>query len=369
MRDPDYEERFFALIHRAEDEQYAPDTGVWLEEAYRLADEQLDPEYGLLARYFYIFAVAPIEPHQAVVAFTWVTANEDAATPTIPMTWIVHLYGIVGGILRSYPDYSLDQIGQTFDRMEQKFRELGMSMRDVWHHRIYEALGTGNRDTASVWYERWEAADVPASACRVCDMGTRVIYHLFREEYDQGFQWARPIWDGLSCNEGQPLMTASASLVPLLRRGEWELAEQCFRMSVAELKAIGYAGIWAAGRQLGYICSVGSVADAVDTFNRHFSTAWLAGTPADRFGYLISAHLLGLRLIEEQTTAALRVPPRCAMYRADGAYDGATVAAFFGAELTSLGAQFDARNGNGEFLRIAALTEAIFREVRQKVKP
>lgn len=365
MRDPDYEERFFELIGRAEAEDYNPETGVWLEEAYRLADERSDPEYGLLARYFYIFAVAPIEPHQAVVAFTWITAHEEHASPLIPMHWLVHLYGIVGGILRSYPDYSLDQIGQTFDRMEQKFRELGMPMRDVWHHRIYEALGVGDRDTASMWHERWEMAEVPAGACRVCDMGTRVIYHLFREEYEIGFRWAQPIWDGERCNEGQPLMTTSASLVPLLRRGQWERAEQCFRMSVSELSTISYAGIWAAGRQLGYLSMVGEVDAAVDSFNRYFTTAWTAGTPADRFGYLISSKLLGKRLAEEGGAVSLRVPPQCPLFREDETYDGATVRDFFEGELAALGARFDERNGNGEFLRIARLTETIHDEVRE----
>ena len=367
MRDPAYEDRFFELIHRAELEMYSPETGAVLEEAYRLADEHQDPEYGLLARYFYIFAVAPIEPHQAVVAFTWVTAHEEHASPNIPLQWLVHLYGIVGGILRSYPDYTLDQIGQTFDRMEAKFRELGLPMRDVWHHRVYEALGTGDRETAALWHERWETAEVPPNACRVCDMGTRVIYHLFREEYDQGFRWARPIWDGLRCKEGQPLMTVSASLVPLLRRGEDELAAHCFQVSVAELNTISYAGIWSAGRQLGYLATVGDVQDAIDNFNRYFATAWSSGTPADRFGYLISAKLLGARMEEQGVTATLRVPQSCELH-GDEPHDGATLRQFFGREVTELGRRFDVRNGNGEFTRVANLTEQIYHDVRERLR-
>ena len=365
MRDPAYEDRFFELIHRAEEDDYLPETGVWLEEAYRLADEQNDPEYGLLARYFYIFAVAPIQPHEAVVAFTWITANEDHASATIPMTWLVHLYGIVGGILRSYPDYSLAQIGRTFDRMEDKFRELGLPMRDVWHHRVYESLGTGDRETAAGWYEQWDLAEMPAGACRVCDFGTRVIYHLFNEQYEQGFRWAQPIWDGLRCNEGQPLMTVSAALLPLLREGELERAAQCFRMSINELHTISYAGIWAAGRQLGYLAAVGRVDHAIESFNRYFTTAWTSGTPADRFGYLISAKMLGRRLAEEGVSAELRVPPTCELHR-DEPLAGSTLVDYFETELAGLGGRFDARNGNGEFMRIARLSESIWEDVRAR---
>ena len=366
MRDPAYEERFFQLIERAEAEQYAPSTAHWLEDAYRLADQHDDPEFGLLGRYFYVFAIAPIEPHNAVVAFTWITAHEEHASHNIPMQWIAHLYGIIGGILRSYPDYSLDQIGATFDRMEQRFRELGMPMRDVYHHRIYEALGTGHRDRAEEWLLRWETAPASAATCTVCDAGTRVIYHLFREEYQDGFRWAQPIWDGLRCDEGQPLMTASASLVPLLREGDYERAAHCFRISLRELTTISYAGIWSAGRQLGYLCNVGTAEDAIESFRRYFPTAWSSGTPADRFGYLISGKLLGRRMSEEGVVADLRVPQECRLHRDDAKYDGDDVTLFFDQEIRALGNRFDERNGNDTFMRVARLTETIYDEVRSR---
>lgn len=369
MRDPDYDDRFFELIHRAEDARYGPDTGPWLEQAYRLADEQNDPEYGLLARYYYVFAVAPIEPANAVVAFTWITAHEEHASPLIPMTWIVHLYGIIGGILRSYPDYSLAQIDQTFERMEARFRELGLPMRDVWHHRIYEALGTGHRERAAEWFARWDATlDRAPGTCPVCDLGTRVIYHLFLEDYERGFRLAQPILDGLRCAEGQPLMAASACTIPFLRTGDLERAAHSYRLSVAELDTISYAGIWAAGRQLGYLACVGELDDAVASFNRYFSTAWTSGTPADRYGYLISARMLGRRLVEHGAAPELRVPPTCPLYRPEGTYDPQTVTRFFDREIARLGGRFDERNGNAEFVRIAAVNDAIFEDVRAQVR-
>lgn len=364
MRDPQYEARFFELVKQAEDTKYGPESGPWLEEAYRLADDHGDPEYGLLARYFYIFAIAPLQPHQAVVAFAWVTANEQHASPMIPATWIVHLYGLIGGILRSYPDYSLAQISTTFDRMTQKFQELGLPLRDVYHHRIYEALGTGNRDRGEHWFEQWEAAERPTSACNVCDIGTRVVYYLFREEYAHCFERARPIWQGLRCDEGQPLMVASACLIPLLRQQQWAQAQRCYQTSVAELKTISYAGIWAAGRQLGYLTGVAPVDEIVASFNRYFATAWSSGTPADRFGYLLSAHLFGLRLQEEGRAVSLQIPASCPLHRDDGVYGGDDVATFFGEQFDALMRRFDARNGNHEFERIVGLTLDVFQDTR-----
>lgn len=368
MRDPVYEDRFFELLRRAEEDDYTPETGPWLEEAYKLADEHNDPEYGLLARYFYTFAVAPIEPHNAVVTFTWCIANEEHASELIPVRSLVHLYGIIAGILRSYPDYSLAQIERTFQEMERKFGELGLPMRDVWHHRLYGALGVGDKVTAAEYYERWSVAHPTPRGCPVCDLGTRVLYHLYLEEYDEAFRYALPIWEGLRCEDGQPLMTAAASLIPLLRVGQYERARQCFLMARSELGVIGYAGIWAAGRELAYLSAIGDRSAAIDSFERYFSKAWSSGTPADRFGYLISAKLFARRLAEESGPVKLHMPKNCELYRPDGLYEAAQMEEFFSSRLDRLGARFDARNGNGEYQRISRLTEEIYGEVRASVR-
>ena len=367
MRDPNYQDRFFELLRRAEENGYRPECGVDLEEAFRLADANADPEYGLLARYFYVFAVAPIEPASAVVAFSWCISHEQHASELIPQTSLVQLYGIVAGILRSYPEYSLTQIEHTFDEMEHKFRKLGMPLRDVWHHRVYGALGIGDRESARAYYERWTAEPGTGRSCPVCDLGTRVLYFLYLEDYDRAFAHARPIWEGRRCDDGQPLMTAAGCLIPLLRLGEFERARQCFQTVSAELGTLGYAGIWAAGRQLAYLAAVGGTEEMQQSFERHFAKAWSAGTPADTFGYLVSARLFSKRLLEEGlTSVSLRVPSQCPLHRADGRYQPSELAAFFGAELRDLGSRFDRRNGNGEYLRIAELTESIYDGVRAR---
>jgi hypothetical protein len=364
MREHSYEERFFELLRRAEEDDYSPDTGPWLEEAFKLADEHADPEFGLLARYFYIFAVAPVEPHNAVVAFSWCVSHEEHCSPLIPKRSLVHLYGIVVGILRSYPDYSLEQIEATFQEMEAKFRQEGMPMRDVWHHRIYGALGVGNREEAKTWYELWDRADPRPGTCPVCDAGTRILYYLYREEYDAAFRWARPIWEGMRCDDGQPLMTASACLVPLLRTGDLEMAAHCMQISKAELgTSASYAGIWSAGRQLAYLSCRGPVDEAIETFQRHFPVAWTSGTPADRFGFMISCKLFSRRLADETDEVELRLP-ECELKNSEGVYDPDDLVEFFRREIADLGARFDRRNKNGEYTRIAALTEKIYEDVR-----
>ncbi len=367
MRDPHYEERFFELLNKAEAEDYSPNTGPWLEEAYRLADEQKDPEFGLLARYFYVFAVAPMEPRSAVVAFAWCLAHKEHVSDMIPMTSLAHLYGIVAGILRSFPEYSLEQIERTFEEMEEQFRALGLPMRDVWHHRLYGALGVGARDEARAWYERWSASPMSSRDCPVCELGTRVLYHLYLEEYDDAFRLAAPIWDGLRCPDGQPLMTAAASLIPLLRVGEFDRAAHCHRQVQAELDVVGYAGIWAAGRELAYLSAVGAFEEAKQSFERYLPRAWSSGTPADRFGFLIAAKLFGMRALEVGERIDLKIPKSCELYDPTGAYATRRVEKFFSRQLDELGERFDRRNGNGEYMRIARLTDDIYRGVREEI--
>ena len=95
--------------------------------------------------------------------------------------------------------------------------------------------------------------------------------------------------------------------------------------------------------------------------------AWSSGTPADRFGYLISCKLFALRLQEHTDRARLAFPATCDVYRADGVYDPAELEDFFDRRVEQLGRRFDARNGNDEYMRIAGLTEEIYRDVRSRL--
>lgn len=363
----DHRDKIFQLLNEAELEGYSPSAGAVLEEAIQLADDRQDPEIGLLARYFYIFAIAPIEPHKALVAFAWAIAHEEHCGAFLSRGALMQLYGIVVGILRSYPDYTLEQIERTFEEMERKWAEVGLPARDMAHHRLYGALGTGQRELARECYERWQRIERPQAGwgCAVCDVGTQVLYHLYQENHGRGLALAREFSEGLRCEDGQPLMALSASLVPSLRVGDLDGAATRYRQSEAELHTLTYAGIWAAGRHLAYLAMVGDEDEALEKFRRHFPVAWTSGTPADRFGYLTSAQALFRRLGETREHIDLDLPADVdAPRNSAGAWDVAGLDAFFGSRTRELGSQFDARNGNGEFERFTTVFFEVFAERR-----
>ncbi len=356
-----YLERFHALIDRAEAEEYTPQTGPWLEEAWDLAREQADIPNAVLARYLYMFAVAPLEPAKALVAFSWCIAHAEEAESVLPGASLAQLYGIAIGILRSYPEYSLEQIETTFQEMERQYRQFGLAERDIFHHRIYMALTVGDRDGAEHWYNKWMVSAPETSACAACDRGTQALYHLHREQFEAGIRLAEPLLNfTLTCPHGQPLMTHAAVLVPMVRNRMFEEAAQCHRSSSQLLRELGYAGIWVAGRQLGYLALIGELDEALEHFERYAAYGLQKGTPADRFGYLLSMKSLARlavekddasRMVRELNQVGVLVP------------NGAAALRWVTAEVDELAAAFDRRNRNGEFSRIVGVFDVAYEEL------
>lgn len=358
-----YLERFHGLIDRAEQSQYSPDSGVWLEEAWLLAQENWDIPNAVLARYLYTFAVAPLEPAKALVAFSWCVAHAEEAESALPGASLAQLYGIAIGILRSYPDYSLEQIEATFQEMERQYRKFGLPERDILHHRVYMALSVGDREGAEEWYSKWTSMPADVGACAACDRGTQALYHLHREAWDEGFRLARPLLEhALMCPHGQPLMSHAAVLIPMARRQMFEEAWRSFRVASQMLEELGYAGIWVAGRQLGFLALMGHFDEALAHFSRYASYGLYKGTPADRFGYLVSIKSLALLAGEVgQDRALVSEMVRAGVFVKDG--EDARRWAF--AQVEAMAEAFDRRNRNGEFRRIVGVFDEVQAELAE----
>lgn len=356
-----YLERFHGLIDRAEQDHYSPNSGVWLEEAWLLAQENWDIPNAVLARYLYMFSVAPLEPAKALVAFSWCVAHAEEAQSVLPGASLAQLYGIAIGILRSYPDYSLEQIEATFQEMERQYRQFGLPERDILHHRVYMSLSVGDRAGAEHWYMRWTGMPVDPHACPACDRGTQALYHLHREEWDEGFRLSRPLLEQvLTCAHGQPLMTHAAVLVPMARRRMFDEAARSFQVSMQLLDELGYAGIWVAGRQLGYLSMMGRWDEALASFSRFSAYGMHKGTPADQFGYLVSMKSWVMLAIERgEERALVRELVRAGVLVSDGE----SARRWVYGQVEAMAEAFDRRNRNGEFRRIVGVFEVVQAEL------
>jgi hypothetical protein len=354
----DWTDEFDRHIREAQARGYEPEASGVLEEAVRLADRNNDDARGLLARYLYVFSVAPLDPQRALVEFAWCASHQDIEAPFLPPYAIPQLYGIAVGILRSYPDYSLEQIEHTFTQMEQAFAEAGLDERDIFHHRIYASLGTGRRDEAAEWYRKWRDTPPRSRVCDACERGTRVLFHMHGEHYDEALDLARPLLNGeLGCDDGQPLTTYSATLIPLVRLGRIDEASVYYRASRQLLEGMGYAALWSAGRQLSFAAFSGQLDDARQLFETWAPRAYRHGTATDRFGFVLAGYVYSRALaLAENERVALTLPDvDGAPPVSDGTVSVRLLTSWFDRQVRDLADRFDARNGNGEYTRIAGL--------------
>ena len=361
MTEP-FENEFYKLIDQAQDLAYGPETGVYLDEAFRLAEEYSRGEHALLARYLYTFAVAPMDPEHALVSFAWCLGHEEHCGPLVPKRAIVELYSIVTGILRSYPEYSLEQIETTFEQMETRYRELGLPMRDVLHCRLYGRLGVGDREGAREIYPQWLEATPGDRNCTVCDRSTSVLYNVYLEQTDVALKEAQPILDGsVNCDDGQPMITQCATLVPLLRVGRDVDAAHHYKDSARQLDQVGFAGIWSAGRQLFYLSLMGDLVAAEKNLQRFFPISCVRGTPTDRFGYWIACRAFLRRVASDDydlaRTLSVIAPDKNVSQFTD----------WISVEIDRLSERFDARNQNGEYSRIARAYVGLYDALKRPV--
>ncbi len=361
----DWTEEYDRKIRESQSRGYEPSSSNLLEDAVRLADSNNDDERALLARYLFVFSVAPIDPQRALVEFAWCAARRDLESNMLPPHAIPQLYGIAVGILRSYPDYSLEQIEATFQQMEQAYRETGLDQRDVFHHRIYACLGTGRRDEAAEWFQKWREAPIYTPVCDACERGTRVLYHMHGERYQHAIDIAEPILRGFeSCDDGQPLTTYSASLIPLVRLDRRDDAKRYYQAARQLLDGMGYAALWAAGRQLAFASLDDRPDDAREIFELWAPRAFRHGTATDLFGFLLACHVYVRMLAKRGDTVQLGFPELDDAPRpTNGLVDVADFKSWVDLRVDHLAMRFDERNRNSEFSRISNLFRDLYEEV------
>lgn len=343
----DFETKFFALIDIAQADQYSPETAEKLDEAFQLAQFETHMEHALLARYLYTFSIAPIKPEKSLISFAWCLANLEYCGQLVPEASIIELYSIVTGILRSYPDYSLEQIETTFTHMEEEYQKRGLPMRDVLHCRLYGKLGIGDREGAKEMYRQWSVAERGPRTCPVCDRSTSVLYHVYLDQPFRALNDAEPILSGdIICRDGQPMITQCASLIPLIRANRLKEAEHHYRHSTVQLRSIGFAGIWSAGRQLFYLSLIGDIERGEKNISQFLPIANTQGTPTDRFGYWLAARAFVQTHVDQnqelpKLAGISTRDPEEAQHELDK-------------KIARLSQRFDIRNKNEEYSRIAS---------------
>lgn len=342
-----------------------------LEEAVRLADMHGDINAGfeIRLRSYMWNAVSAGQPERMLVAFAWCLAQSDRQPDVFEPTQLLWSYSRwVIGKLRSFTQFSRQQIADALDDMEARYRRAGRSLRVVAKERCQTAMFLGDRQDGARHFEEWQRLpmdqfwDDLADEC--CD-ATR--YLLDAEREDEAFELAKPICTGQYRSQVVPHNLFGCFLIPLAERGRWDEAMRYhvegYRLVGRTLNFLGMVGC-----NLEFLTFTENFDAAVRCFEEHLALA-APMTDALRvyWFYLASIFFLGRLREHRGDSIALRIPKTMPIHDPAGRYDPARLVAWLDGQTLRTAAAFDARAGNDwfshcrkdHFRRLAALRKAV----------
>ena len=341
----DPRDQIVELLDRAAGLPEGPTQIAVCEEAVRLADAARDDEAQFHARKKLTqAAVFGGSPDVAMVSFAWCLARSDADPEAFPEAELLWQYKWLVENGPFFVRIPRAQIGALFSDMARRFAAHGSNLHPAYQMRRDVAKTMGDLDLARVMDAKFRTVKPDRlSNCAACVLDGTVEYHIALGDDEAAVKAAKPALAGrVVCGE-VPHRTHAYVLLPLLRLGKPDAAADShragYRLTRDNPKFVGHNGL-----HLAYLALTGQYGKAAKLVSRHLPEA--TATPADawRFDFYAAA-----RLLVDRVTAA-GVDPDVKLPDAVGSPDGPerwpTLGAWLVAELDTLSAAFDARNGN-----------------------
>lgn len=347
------------LMDEAYDAPRGPVRLAFLEQAVNLADQHNDLELGYSTRQEVVqTAVFSGAPEKALPAFSWCLAQSDKNPDKFRASggWGTDLMWELKWMVENlpfFPQVTRAQIDATFDDMERRYTDHGISLRPVWMHRGMAAAKMGDgaerlRELRAKWQDlrRDHYAD-----CRACESHKEMEIHLELGEIDRALSIAAPLMDGRSSCAEVPASTLGELLVCLFERGEIERADELHQRGY-KLCSTNPEFTSTMGRHLHYATIRGNLDEATRIFERHLIWALEMRTPDWVFTFYQGALTYLARMCAESAELRVRLPIEHELHRDDGVYDARQILGWFEAAARRIAAQFDARNGNDRYARL-----------------
>ncbi|HWE35466.1 MAG TPA: hypothetical protein VG406_02760 [Isosphaeraceae bacterium] len=343
-----FEAEVRALMRQAAMLPNGPSQVALYEEAVRLADAHGDVPLAFDARDELITA-STFNGYldRALVAFSWCLGHCDREPSRFNDARLLWKYKWVANGLKSFPQFTLEQIEATIDDMARRYRKHGLSPRPVHTIRKNLAIHVGDRGKAREFMKL--AQDAPRdsmSDCLACERNGAVHDMIFLGRDAEALDRAAPLLAGTMRCKRVPAGTLSKVLEPMLRLGRVAEAMAChhrgYRLIAQERDYLDDAA-----QHLGFLALTGNLAKGAKLVERH--TPWMLEPSVSQDNRLDFA--LAARLFFERLRAAgrkrikLRLPENFAALRPDATYDPAELEAWFLDDARALAARFDARNG------------------------
>ncbi|HEY1191173.1 MAG TPA: hypothetical protein VGE74_26295 [Gemmata sp.] len=332
-----------------------------LEEAVRIADSHHDTDRGFALR-LELIDVANFGGRQdvGVVAFAWCLAAVDREPERFDGKRILWMYKWMITASAKYPQFPRSRLGAMLADMGRRYAEAGAGMHPVHQtaRELYRILGDLPAATAA--HERaMRCSEDPLSNCRACEQDSLVAIYLDTDRTDLALRAAEPIVGGRMTCAVVPHCTYPFLLLPLVLRGQAELAAVYHRKG---LKLIGTKPqfVSEAAHHIFFLAFTGNLVAAAKLFSKNLLNAASATCPVDQFDFARTGMFLFdvLADAEESATATdrkkvprVRFPTSYLLPDGVSSTDPAALRDHFGDKARELARAFDARNGNDWYTR------------------
>jgi hypothetical protein len=355
-----YSDEIDELLISAYDAPRGPVRLAFLEQAMNIADQHNDLHQGYTTRQDIIqCAVFTGAPEKALPAFSWCLAQSDkhpdkfvASTGGFSEDLMWQFKWMVEN-LPFFPQVTRAQIEATFDDMERRYTDHGISLRPAWMHRGMAAAKMGDgperiRELRTKWQDLRRDA---YADCRACESHKEMEIHLALDEPDRALAISAPLCDGRSGCAEVPASTLGELLMVLHERGETERADELHQRGY-RLCHTNPEFTSTMGRHLHYATLRGNLEEATRIFERHLIWALEMRTPDWVFTFYLGVLSYLTRMCVDSAELRVRLPIEFELHRDDGVYDARQILGWFETKSRDIAKQFDARNGNERYTRL-----------------
>lgn len=325
-----------------------------LDQAARLADQHGDVALGLRARVKLITAANWAGNHEMVlVAFTWCLAQIDRSEELRARFGrsVLWRYKWVIGSLSEYAQISRVQIERGIADMTERFTRAGYNMGAVHKCLANASIRLGDMESHRAARERWSTSPRDTiSDCIACESNAAVKFDLEAGDLDAALRAAQPIIAGRQRCTSVPAATFGPLLLPLLRRGDDELAALLHYRTIR--RVLSSSEVDTLGDHVAYLAVIGQFPKAIKAFETGMAWTMALRRTWDRMLFLQGAAVAFERLAATRNDPCrLKIPESAPFHRADDTYAPADVARALDRMTGELTVEFDRRNGNDYMTR------------------
>lgn len=351
-----------ALLARVDSTPFGTEERALIDEAIALAVETGD-ELGEYRARLRLNASANMtgDTDALLSSFAWCVGMHDADPARFPVkpddspADLLWQYKWMAGTLSADPVFPVEQIDAVLADMEARYRRAGVGLSGVAMARFGSAFANGRLDEAAEAFRVLNATERDDySHCDACVRSESAAYLTAVGREDEAIAlYEEMVEGGYTCGE-EPEHALSDALVPYLRAGRLDRAKAFHLRSYRDARGnADNLGIIA--NHLVFCAITGNEARGLAMLERHL--LWFVHDELNRRDRFAALAATGLLLDAVARAGYGDTPVRGAesgeLVRVFGAHDGiwnaSELAGAAWSAAAAIGAEFDARNGNGHF--------------------